>query len=156
MRYKIVYGDILKSESSILVNSVNCKGVMGAGLAKEFKLKFPQMYLNYRDMCMKGRINIGIIYVYKVKDTNQIIANLPTKIHWKNGSKLEWIKRGLESLIVLIRDSKLNSISIPMLGCGLGGINEEDFMDLFEETFVKQLEDFNIDIYLYKRRNLNG
>lgn len=155
MKYSIVYGDILNSTSSILVNPVNCKGVMGAGLAKQFKQKYPKMYLKYKDICNNNKLYIGLIYTFRVSSSNQIIANFPTKIHWKDYSRLEWIKEGLVSLIYLIRDTNSKSISVPMLGCGLGGIKEEEFIELFENTFVKQLEDFDIDIYLYKRRNLN-
>lgn len=122
MQIEYKKGDILESDSQALVNAVNCVGIMGAGLAKQFKTKYPNMYKHYKDSCNKGYLSIGKLCCFKEK--NKIIINFPTKIHWKNSSQLSFIDKGLDALILAIYKYDIKSISIPMLGCGLGQLKK--------------------------------
>ena len=89
--------DIFESKTDAIVNTVNCVGVMGAGLAKEFKKHYPEMYKEYRKKCEKNEIEVGKLHIFKTLD--RLIINFPTKKHWKNNSKLEWIEAGLKNFV---------------------------------------------------------
>ncbi|HKB91088.1 MAG TPA: macro domain-containing protein, partial [Opitutaceae bacterium] len=94
---KILIGDILQSKTQTIVNTVNCVGIMGKGIALEFKNKFPDMYEDYLQRCQRGEVRPGIPYLYRSLLPPQII-NFPTKDHWKSVSKISDIARGLEYL----------------------------------------------------------
>lgn len=133
-----------------LVNPVNCKGVMGKGLALEFKERFPMNYKLYRDICYQNKLSPGSLYWVYDFLSGQIIVNFATKDHWKDPSKLEWIEAGCDKLReFLIDDGKrheIKTIAIPKLGCGLGGLNWNDVRYLM----LKSLESvYNVDIYIY-------
>ncbi|HEU5406835.1 MAG TPA: macro domain-containing protein [Nitrospira sp.] len=116
---RILIGDILKSKAKTLINTVNCVGVMGKGIALEFKNRFPDMYEDYVRRCQHGEVKPGIPYLYKTLYPPQII-NFPTKDHWKSISKLSDIERGLRYLIEHYREWGVTSLAIPPLGCGNG------------------------------------
>mgnify|MGYP001326912039 CR=1 FL=1 len=146
---KYTDGNLLDSEADILVNAVNCVGVMGKGIALEFKTRYPEMFESYRALCQKGDIQVGRLFLWKGPKTKPIF-NFPTKEHWKNKSEIEWIDNGLQvlrkSLLEVFPDK---SIAIPKLGCDNGGLNWEDIKPLV----VKHLGDLDNDIYIYEGRS---
>ena len=116
---RILIGDMLKSKAQTLINTVNCVGVMGKGIALEFKEQFPDMYENYVQRCQRGEVKPGVPYLYKTLFPPQII-NFPTKDHWKSISKLSDIEYGLKHLLEHYREWGVTSLAIPPLGCGNG------------------------------------
>ncbi len=116
---KLVYGDIFKSQAQALVNTVNCVGVMGKGLALQFKKMFPDMYLDYQQRCNNNEVKPGQPYIYKGLISPYII-NFPTKDHWRSVSQLQDIEKGMEYIVNHYRDWGISSIAIPPLGCGNG------------------------------------
>ena len=142
------YPDILKDRSAALVNPVNCVGVMGKGLALQFKKAYPKNYELYKEACDSGFIVPGKLIVF---ETGQFfpphyIINFPTKVDWRNSSKLEYIHAGLWALEELVTELELKSIAIPPLGCGLGGLNWSDVKPLIVNTFEK-FHDVHVTIY---------
>ena len=119
---KILVGDILKSDAQTLINTVNCVGVMGKGIALEFKNRFPDMYKDYVSRCERGEVKPGIPYIYKTLFPPQIV-NFPTKDHWKSLSKVSDIQRGLQFLVKHYQDWGITSLAIPPLGCGNGQLD---------------------------------
>ncbi|EMI5489607.1 macro domain-containing protein [Providencia stuartii] len=117
---KYQYGDILESETVALVNAVNCQGVMGKGLAYQFKERYPKNYWVYKNACENNKFKIGDILV--VEENNKLIVNFPTKDSWRKKSQYDFITKGLESLKRIILEKNITSISIPPLGCGNGGL----------------------------------
>ncbi|MGE5482576.1 MAG: macro domain-containing protein, partial [Bacteroidota bacterium] len=118
-------GDILKAEAEALVNTVNCVGVMGRGIALRFKQAFPANFKAYAAACQRGEVQPGRMFVF---DTGKLtlpryIINFPTKRHWRGKSRIEDIETGLAALVEEIRASKIHSIAIPPLGSGLGGLD---------------------------------
>ena len=116
---KILIGDILQSKAQTLINTVNCVGVMGKGIALEFKNRFPDMYEDYLERCKRGEVKLGLPYLYRALLPPQVI-NFPTKDHWKSVSKLRDIERGLEYLLAHCKEWDVQSLAIPPLGCGNG------------------------------------
>lgn len=125
-------GDIFVTNADILVNPVNCVGVMGAGLALQFKNRFPDNYRVYRNWCQSGDATIGKLCFYKTNN-NQIIINFPTKDHWRYKSKYEYIEKGLITLQKYVNNIYVKSIAIPPLGCGLGGLEWDKVVKLIEQ-----------------------
>lgn len=136
--------DIFLTKVYALVNPVNTVGIMGKGLALQFKERYPDNYESYRESAVKGEIKIGEMFVTKHNST--YIINFPTKKHYKNPSKIEYIKEGLIDLVRVIEKHKIKSIAIPALGCGLGGLN----WSLVEPLIVAHLIEIeDLDVYLY-------
>lgn len=118
---KVLTGDILASPMQAKVNTVNCVGIMGKGIAQLFKAKYPDMFDDYRDRCKAGEVEEGIPYVYSDIFGNKIV-NFPTKKHWKGLSNLESIQKGLDIFIQNYKDWGIESVAFPPLGCGNGGL----------------------------------
>ena len=137
--------NIFKSKSTALVNTVNCVGVMGAGIAKEFKLRFPEMFKDYVKKCNTNEIRIGKLDIYKIND-RKIIINFPTKDHWKYPSKLEYIEKGLIDFVKNYKSWNIISIAFPQLGCGKGGLKWNDVKYLMKEYLIDL--DINIEVYV--------
>lgn len=149
-----VHGDILLSERQALVNTVNCVGVMGAGLAFQFKQAYPEMYRAYRLECRAGLVETGDVRPHNTPDGKTVI-NFPTKRHWRHPSKMEYIERGLESLRGLVVRNEIASLALPPLGCGLGGLD----WDRVRPLIVEQLELPGLEVDIYepgKYRALKG
>jgi O-acetyl-ADP-ribose deacetylase (regulator of RNase III) len=115
-----VSGDLLASDAVALVNPVNCVGVMGAGLAAQFKRAYPHNFYVYQAACRRGELSPG--RVLAVKDGERWIVNVPTKRHWRDRSRFDDIAAGLIALVREVRARSLSSIAVPPLGCGLGGL----------------------------------
>ena len=120
-----VHGDIFNSEAQLLVNPVNCVGAMGKGLALQFKNRYPDMDRQYREDCKNGLVKTGNVIIYAVPD-GKLVANLPTKDHWRRPSRMEYVVDGLENLLEQMRLRELQSVAIPALGAGLGGLEWDD------------------------------
>lgn len=136
---------IFESGAEALVCPVNCVGVMGAGLAKEFKRRFPNYYFDYMIACNNRQLEFGTLHARAI--VNTLIISFPTKYHWKEKSDIATIKSGLKTLKrkAYIRDG-VKSIAIPALGCGLGGLDWNDVRPLIEEAF-KDLPNVRVMLY---------
>lgn len=136
-------GTVFNVDTGCVVNTVNCVGVMGAGIALEFKLRYPDMFEDYRKKCDKKEIVTGKIDYYKV-DGGPIIANFPTKNHFKFPSKLLWIEKGLHDFVNTYKQHNIKSIAFPKLGSNKGGLNWEEVKALME----KYLASLDIVVYI--------
>lgn len=120
--------NIFNEEVEAIINPCNIIGVSGAGLSKDFKNRFPRNEELYKHACKDKTIDIGKCLITKEDDL--FIVNFPTKLHYKNPSKLEYIEKGLISLVSIIDENNIKSIAIPKLGCGLGKLNWKDVKPL--------------------------
>ncbi len=118
-------GNLLEADADGLVNTVNCVGVMGKGIALQFKQAFPENLREYELACRRGDVQLGDMFVVRLGHLTcpRYIINFPTKNHWKARSRLDDIRRGLAALVAVVRDLGIESIAIPPLGCGNGGLN---------------------------------
>ena len=130
-------GNLLDADVEAFVNTVNTVGVMGKGVALQFKIAYPQMFKEYQKACKLGRVQIGRMLVYQnnVISNPKFIINFPTKQHWKQDSKIEFIREGLVSLRDVISSNKIKSIALPPLGCGMGGLNWIEVLPLIHQAF---------------------
>lgn len=126
-----------------IVNTINCVGVMGAGLALEFQLRFPEMEKDYVERCKKKEVTVGRPYLYK-NYGNPWILNFPTKHHWKYPSKIEWLEAGLKYFATNYQRGGITSIAFPKLGCSNGGLEWDGVSPLME----KYLQNLDIDIFI--------
>jgi O-acetyl-ADP-ribose deacetylase (regulator of RNase III) len=106
----------------VMVNTVNCVGVMGKGVAKEFKLRWPVMFEEYREKCSRGEILPGTLHVWG-EDMDVTIVNLPTKRHWRDGSRYEDVESGLIALEEYLKTRGPITVALPPPGCGNGGLD---------------------------------
>ena len=131
-------GDIFATGADMLVNPVNCVGAMGKGLSLAFRRRFPVYDADYRALCRKGRIRPGevTLWTHCGGTPPTWIASFPTKDHWRDPSRLEWIEDGLASLrdAILRRHPTCRSVAIPRLGCGLGGLAFTDVAPRIERA----------------------
>lgn len=116
---KILVGDILKSKAQTLINTVNCVGIMGKGIALEFKNRFPEMFKDYVESCARKEVKPGVPYLYKTLFLPQIV-NFPTKDHWKSVARISDIEHGMQYLLSYYKEWGITSLAIPPLGCGNG------------------------------------
>jgi O-acetyl-ADP-ribose deacetylase (regulator of RNase III) len=143
-----VGGDLLEANVEALVNTVNTVGVMGKGIALQFRQAFPENYKFYRKACEQGETVLGKMLVFKTeKLTNpRYIINFPTKQHWKGRSNIEDIRAGLDDLIEVVKSLSISSIALPPLGCGNGGLQWTEVRPLIESAFAT-LPDVKILLY---------
>lgn len=136
---EFAYGNLLECKADALVNTVNCVGVMGKGIALEFKQRFPENFKLYAAACKNDRVRPGFMFVTRipeaVAETGDLFApiapvhtgpkwivNFPTKLDWRNQSQMAWIENGLNDLVRFIKENAVQSIAIPALGCSNGGL----------------------------------
>lgn len=141
-------GNLLDDEAEALVNTVNCVGVMGKGIALQFKQAFPEMFLEYKKACQKKEVLPGKMHVVEMRSliNPKYIINFPTKRHWKNKSRMDDIQSGLEDLIRVVKELHIKSIAIPPLGCGNGGLKWLDVFPKIEMAF-KELPEVKVHLY---------
>jgi O-acetyl-ADP-ribose deacetylase (regulator of RNase III)/uncharacterized protein YwgA len=141
-------GDILKADVEALVNTVNCVGVMGRGIALQFKNRFPDNFKAYAAACKKELVKPGRMFVFEtgMLPFPHYIVNFPTKRHWRGKSRMEDIESGLRDLAQVIRERKIASIAIPSLGSGLGGLEWSEVRRKIE-TALEQLPDVRVVVF---------
>lgn len=141
-------GDILREDAEALVNTVNCVGVMGRGIALQFKKAFPENFKAYAAACKNEEVQPGRMFVFETWQlTNpRYIINFPTKRHWRGKSRIEDIEVGLKALVDTVRRYNIRSIAIPPLGSGLGGLDWSEVRPRIEAT-LQPLTDVRILLY---------
>lgn len=143
--FKYVTGNLLESSAYALVNTVNCEGYMGKGIAYQFKLRYPDMDKAYSKECKSGKMKTGKMFVYPAE--SKLIVNFPTKNKWRAKSKIEYIESGLDDLVQVIKDWNIKSIAIPPLGSGNGGLEWSEVKALIEKKLMRLANDIEIQIY---------
>ena len=143
-------GDIFKSGLQTIVIPVNTVGVMGAGLAKQAKIKYPNMFIDYQGLCYNTKIKVHTPHVWRSDDENEHdILLFATKKKWSNPSKMEYIKDGLYWLEHNARREGITSIAFPQIGCGLGGLDWDEVKVLLMKTLDK-LSALDIETEVYE------
>ena len=146
---KFITGDILAADAEALVNSVNCVGIMGRGIALQFKKAFPENFKAYEAACERNVVQPGRMFVFETGAmTNpKYIINFPTKRHWRGKSRMEDIEVGLKALVFEIETRRIRSVAIPPLGSGLGGLNWPEVRARVEAA-LSALK--NVDVIVYE------
>ena len=147
MSYKS--GDIFNDDTEAIVNTVNCIGVMGRGIALQFKKRYPENFKEYEAKCKLGEMVPGKVFVFETKSliNPKYIINFPTKRHWRGASRIEDIESGLTDLVKVIKNYQITSIAIPPLGSGLGGLE----WPLVRNKIESALSDFDdVDVSIYE------
>ncbi len=134
---------LLESPAQTLVNTVNCVGVMGKGLAQAFKDREPAMFTAYKNVCEQGLLEPGKLWLWRGADSWTL--NFPTKKHWRNPSRLDWVEAGLKKFVSAYEAQGIKEISFPRLGCGNGGLDWEDVRPLME----RYLQPLPIPIFIH-------
>lgn len=142
---------ILESPAQTLVNTVNCVGVMGKGLAHAFKEREPAMFKAYKRICDQGMLEPGKLWLWRGE--NGWVLNFPTKIHWRNPSKLDWIEQGLAKFVSAYEAQGITDISFPRLGCGNGNLEWDEVKPVMEHYLTTlpipvYVHDFTVDVGL--------
>jgi O-acetyl-ADP-ribose deacetylase (regulator of RNase III) len=146
---KILIGNIFSSKTQTFVNTVNCVGIMGKGIAAEFKKRFPEMYKDYLTRCERKNVKPGIPYLFKNGLFSPQIVNFPTKTHWRAASHIEDIEKGLKILSEKYKEWNIASIAIPPLGCGNGQLLWESVGPLI----YKYVSRWDIPVEIYAPYN---
>ncbi|MDO5151407.1 MAG: macro domain-containing protein [Oscillospiraceae bacterium] len=141
-----VTGNLFDSDAYALVNTVNCEGYMGKGIAYQFRLRYPEMNKEYVSKCKSHQLKPGTLHTFNTGA--KLIINFPTKDKWRANSKMEYITSGLDALINLINEHNIKSIAIPPLGSGNGGL----IWNEVKEVIIQKLSCFeeNVTIYVYE------
>lgn len=146
---KYTTGDMLSAETEALVNTVNTVGVMGKGIALQFKDQYPNNFAAYHAACKAKQVEVGKMFVFEEQPMigdKKIIINFPTKKDWKHKSKIEYVESGLKDLAKVIEERRIKSIAMPPLGCGNGGLDWGDVKVLIEK-YLSGLTDVDIIVY---------
>ena len=145
---KFTSGDILRADAEAIVNTVNCVGVMGRGIALQFKKAWPDNFKVYAAACKQNEVKPGSMFIVETGQlTNpKYIINFPTKRHWRGASKIEDVELGLDALVRDIKKRGIKSIAIPPLGSGLGGLDWGDVRQVIEST-LSDLDDVEVLVY---------
>ena len=135
---ELQHGDILKAKTDALVNTVNCVGVMGRGIALQFKKAFPEVFKAYAAACKRGEVEPGKVLVHDLNRLKQphYVINVPTKKHWRGKSRMEYVDAGLAALVAEVRRLGAKSVAVPPLGCGLGGLDWDEVRHRMEQAFA--------------------
>jgi O-acetyl-ADP-ribose deacetylase (regulator of RNase III) len=142
-------GDLLRADVDALVNAVNTVGVMGKGIALQFKQAFPENFKAYKRACDRGDVQPGRMFVFEQGGGGggpRFIINFPTKRHWREKSRLEDVQSGLRDLVVVIRERGIRSLAVPALGCGNGGLDWSEVGPLMNAA-LRPLEDVRILLF---------
>jgi len=139
---KYTDSNVFNSNCDAIVNTINCVGFMGKGIALEFAYRYPNLLKEYQEKCKNNEIEIGKIYYYE--DSNKLIVNFPTKKDYKYSSKLIWIENGLQDFVKTYKKYNIKKIAFPPLGCGNGGLDRNIVFKLME----KYLSNLDIEIVI--------
>ena len=143
-----VNGDLFRSPAKVLVNTVNVVGVMGKGIAKDFKLIYPEMFQEYQRLCESKQLDIGRVSLYRTP--HKWVLNFPTKKHWRQPSKLEYIDAGLKAFVRGYASNAITSVAFPPLGCGNGELDWERQVRPLMEHYLDTLP-IEVYIHLYRK-----
>ncbi len=143
-----VLTEVFESPAKVLVNTVNTVGVMGKGIAKEFKYFYPEMFKEYQCLCEQNQFQVGQLWLYKTP--NKWILNFPTKISWRQPSRPEYIEMGLKKFVESYAENGIFSIAFPMLGCGNGALSWDKVVRPMMEKYLKNLP---IEIFIHIKGN---
>lgn len=144
---EVFKGNIFNTKAQTIVNTINCVGVMGKGIALVYKLRYPNMFDLYKEYCKAKLISIGKLWLYKGGEDAPWVLNFPTKYHWKYPSKIEYIEKGLQKFVDTYKAKGITSIAFPMLGTHNGGLDKDTVLTLMEK-YLSQC-DIPIEIYEY-------
>ena len=136
-------GNIFTTKAQTIVNTINCVGVMGAGIAYEFRLRHKEMFSRYIELCEKRQIDIGKLWIYKNKDKK--ILNFPTKYDWRYPSKEEYLHKGLQKFVDTYSQRGIESIAFPLLGAQKGGLSEKKSLEIMHHYLLQ----CNIEIEIW-------
>jgi O-acetyl-ADP-ribose deacetylase (regulator of RNase III) len=141
-------GDLLNADVDAIVNTVNCVGVMGKGIALQVKRRYPSVFAEYARECKLGNVQIGRMLPVPTNEASRPtwIINFPTKTHWRSPSQLRYISEGLPDLLRVIKELDLRSIAIPPLGAGNGGLDWADVAPLIQDVFAG-LNDIEVHMF---------
>jgi O-acetyl-ADP-ribose deacetylase (regulator of RNase III) len=142
--YREVHGDIFTSDAEAIVNTVNCVGAMGKGIALEYKKRYPDLYTAYRQACVRKEIQPGHVWVYQAKD--RIIFNAAVKDDWRDASRIIWVESCLMGLIEKCRTMKVKSLALPWMGAMNGRIPVEE-IKASTRKILSDITDFDISVY---------
>ncbi|MFD6444063.1 macro domain-containing protein [Promicromonospora sp. NPDC060204] len=144
-----VHGDLLEADVDALVNAVNTVGVMGKGIALQFRRTYPEMYDAYALACKAGEVAVGQMHVWPTGAPigPRYVVNFPTKKHWRSGSQLSYIEDGLVDLVRVIQELEIRSIAVPPLGAGHGGLDWTEVRPRIE-TALGGLTDVEVRLYV--------
>jgi len=155
----IVYGDMFFTDAEVLTISVNIVGVMGKGLASRFKYMYPEAYVRYEELCREHQLSVGKPYLLEVARSRNGYGYhkfllFPTKKHWRENSRIEYISDGLKYLTdrVMRKEWRISSIAMPALGCGLGGLKWKDVGPIMVDV-LKRIADIGINVFIYVPEN---
>ena len=139
-----IRSNIFNTSLQTIVNTVNCVGVMGKGIALEFRYRYPDMYEKYVELCDKGQIQPGVLWLWT--KSKPWILNFPTKRHWKFPSKIQYIELGLRKFAETYKEKKITSIAFPILGSSSGGLDESRVIKMMND-YLEPLQNLEIEIY---------
>jgi O-acetyl-ADP-ribose deacetylase (regulator of RNase III) len=134
----ISHGNLLAADAEALVNTVNTVGVIGKGIALQFKRAYPANYAAYRAACAAKEVELGRMFVFDsgLLGSRRYVINFPTKGHWRANSKLSDIRAGLADLVRVVQDRHIGSVAMPALGCGNGGLDWGEVRPVIEQAFA--------------------
>ncbi|MCB9913248.1 MAG: macro domain-containing protein [Planctomycetes bacterium] len=142
-----IRGDLFKSRCEALLNPINCTPAMGKGLALEFRRTFPGLYEHHQRQVAAGMVHPGALTFFRPRMEGRLIVGMPTKRHWRDGSRLEDVVAGIEALRAFLDEpGSPASIAIPAIGCGLGGLR----WDVVKELLRKAFEDHSKVVHAYE------
>jgi O-acetyl-ADP-ribose deacetylase (regulator of RNase III) len=145
---EIIEGNIFNSRMQTLVNTVNCEGVMGAGLALECRLRYPQMYDRYQTFCAEGTFKPGKLSLYKGHD--RWLLNFPTKLQWRQPSEVKYLEQGLRKFAESWQKLAITGIAFPLLGTDKGGLPEKRVIVLMTDYLTPIAAHIPVEIYRYR------
>jgi O-acetyl-ADP-ribose deacetylase (regulator of RNase III) len=144
---QIVSGNIFNSKAQTIVNTINCVGVMGKGIALVFKLRYPNMFDLYQTYCSQRLISVGKLWLYKGESNQPWVLNFPTKTHWKLPSEYDYIEKGLQKFLDTYKEKGITSVAFPLLGANNGGLDKNIVLDMMQKYL--SLCDIPVEIYQY-------
>lgn len=142
--FKALIGDLFATKAQTRVNTVNCVGVMGKGVAQGYKLRYPAMFEDYAERCERKQVHLGEPYLYRDR-TGVLIVNFPTKDHWRSSSRLVDVEHGLDYFVQHYAEWGVKSVAFPPLGCGNGGLSWEEVGPLI----YGKLRQLGIEVEVY-------
>lgn len=151
MIIELMDGDLFESGAEVFVNAVNCKGVMGKGIAKQFAERYPVMLKTYKSCCANLQLRPGEVLVYPTGlEQPKFVYNVATKNHWRHISRWQWIISGASACMQRMVESDLHTIAMPALGCGEGRLDFDDVHKLISDTTGLWRYEHKIQILLYR------